>query len=93
MRPLEVVPIGGWLRASRGVLHRRTADMAGRAKLNLSTVRREEKVDGPVRMMPANARAVRQALEAAGVRFTEEGGIVPPRPGAPGAGGGSSPAD
>ena len=42
---------------------------------------RAEKADGPVPMMPANARAVRQALEAAGVRFTEEGGVLPPRPG------------
>ena len=71
MRTLEGVPIWEWLRAARGVLRRRTADLAERARLNLSTVQRAEKADGPVRMMPANARPVRQALEAAGIRFTD----------------------
>ena len=70
------------LRAARAILRWRAADLAAKAGVNLSTVQRAEKADGPVPMMPANARAVRQALEAAGVRFTEEGGILPPRPGA-----------
>ena len=81
------------LRAARAILRWRAADLAEKAGVNLSTVQRAEKADGPMPMMPANARAVRQALEAAGVRFTDEGGIVPPRPGAPSTGGGSSPAD
>ena len=67
------------LRAARAILRWRAADLAEKAGVNLSTVQRAEKADGPAPMMPANARAVRQALEAAGVRFTEEGGILPPR--------------
>ena len=81
------------LRAARAVLRWRAVDLAEKAGVNLSTVQRSEKADGPVPMMPANARAVRQALEAAGIRFTEEGGIVPPRSGASSTGGASSPAD
>ena len=80
------------LRAVRTILRRRAADLSERPRVNRSTVQREEKADGSVPMMPANARAVRQALEPEGVRFTEEGGILPPRPGAPSTGGGSSPA-
>ncbi len=67
------------LRAARAILRWRAVDLAEKAGVNLSTVQRAEKADGPVPMMPANARAVRHALEALGARFTEEGGILPPR--------------
>ena len=77
------------LRAARAILRWRAADLAEKAGVNLSTIQRAEKADGPVPMMPANARAVRQALEDARIRFTEEGGVLPPRPGA--AAGGDGP--
>ena len=66
------------LRAARAILRWRAADLAEKAGVNLSTVQRAEKANGPVPMMPANARAVRHALEDAGVRFTADGGILPP---------------
>jgi hypothetical protein len=59
------------LRAARAMLRWRAADLAERAGVNLSTVLRAEKHRGPVPMVPANARAVQQALEAAGVEFTD----------------------
>ena len=42
--------------------------------MNLSTIQRAEKADGPVPMMPANEKAVREALEAGGVSFIPENG-------------------
>ena len=75
------------LRAARAILRWHATDLAARAGVNLSTVQRAEKADGPVPMMPANARAVRHALEDAGVRFTADGGILPPRLDAIGGGG------
>jgi hypothetical protein len=48
---------------------------AARAGVNLSTVQRAENANGPVPMIPANERAVREALEMAGIEFiTENGG-------------------
>lgn len=40
-------------------------------------VRRAEPMGGPLRMIPANARAIRSALEAAGVEFIAENGGGP----------------
>lgn len=62
------------LRAARAILRWRAADLAERAGVNLSTVQRAEKADGPVPMMPANEKAVREALEAAGIEFIPENG-------------------
>jgi hypothetical protein len=52
--------------------------LARRAGVGLSTVQRAEAVDGDAPMIPANAAVVRQALEAAGVRFGEDGSVAPP---------------
>jgi hypothetical protein len=60
------------------MLQWRAADLAERAGVNLSTVQRAEKVNGPVQMMPANEKALRSALEAAGIRFTDDGCVCPP---------------
>jgi hypothetical protein len=49
-------------------------DLAEKAGVNLSTVQRAEKADGPVPMIPANEKAVRGALEAAGIEFIPENG-------------------
>jgi predicted transcriptional regulator len=62
------------VRAARAILRLRAVDLAERAGVNLSTIQRTEKSDGPVPMMPANARAVQTALEAAGVEFIPENG-------------------
>ena len=62
------------LRAARAILRWRAVDLAERAGVNLSTVQRAEKADGPVPMIPANERAVRLALEAAGIEFIPENG-------------------
>ena len=68
------------LRAARAMLQWRAIDLAEKAGVALSTIRRAEKVNGPVPMMPANERAVRAALEAAGIRFGPEGCVCPPPP-------------
>jgi hypothetical protein len=65
------------LRAARAILRWRAVDLAEKAGVNLSTIQRAEKADGPVPMMPANEKAVRTALEAAGVEFIPENGGGP----------------
>lgn len=62
------------LRAARAILRWRAVDLAERAGVNLSTIQRAEKADGPVPMIPSNARAVRAALEDGGVEFIPENG-------------------
>lgn len=62
------------LRAARAIVRWRAVDLAERAGVNLSTIQRAEKADGPVPMMPANEKAVRQALEAVGIEFIPENG-------------------
>jgi hypothetical protein len=62
------------VRAARAILRWRALDLAEKAGVNLSTVQRAEKADGPVPMIPANEKAVRQALEAAGIEFIAENG-------------------
>jgi len=62
------------LRAARAILRWRAIDLAEKAGVNLSTIQRAEKADGPVPMMPANEKAVQQALEVGGVEFIPENG-------------------
>jgi hypothetical protein len=62
------------VRAARAILRWRAIDLAEKAGINLSTIQRTEKSDGPVPMMPANARAVQQALEEAGITLIAENG-------------------
>lgn len=65
------------LRAARAILRWRAADLAEAAGVNLSTIQRAEKADGPVPMMPANEKAVRRALEGGGIEFIPENGGAP----------------
>ncbi len=65
------------LRAARAILRWRAVDLAERAGVNLSTIQRAEKADGPVPMMPANEKAVRETLEGAGIEFIPENGGGP----------------
>jgi hypothetical protein len=62
------------VRAARAILRWRAVDLAEKAGVNLSTVQRTEKSDGPVPMMPANAKAVQLALEEGGIEFIPENG-------------------
>ncbi|HWX50532.1 MAG TPA: transcriptional regulator [Roseomonas sp.] len=66
--------LGEQIRAARAILKWRAADLAEKAGVNLSTVQRAEKADGPAPLMPANEKAIRSALEAAGVEFIPENG-------------------
>lgn len=61
------------LRAARGLLNWSGLRLAEESGVSLPTIRRSEPMDGPLRMMPANARAIRSTLEAAGVEFIENG--------------------
>lgn len=65
------------LRAARAILRWRAVDLAERAGVNLSTIQRAEKADGPVPMIPANERTVREALENAGIEFIPGNGGGP----------------
>ena len=65
------------LRAARALLKWTGEHLAQQSGVSLQTIRRSEPLDGPVRMIPANARAIRSALEAAGVEFIAENGGGP----------------
>ncbi len=62
------------LRAARALLRMSADKLAEAAGVSMVTIRRAEAQDGPARMMPANADALRRALEAAGVEFIEQNG-------------------
>ena len=62
------------LRAARALLRWSGEQLAEMAGVSLVTIRRGESGEGPVSMMPANARAIRATLEAAGVEFIAENG-------------------
>lgn len=71
--------LGEQIRAARAMLQWRAADLAERAGVNLSTVQRAEKANGPAALMPANEKAIRAALEGAGIRFGADGCVCPPQ--------------
>ncbi len=62
------------LRAARALLRWTGEQLAAASGVSLVTIRRGESGEGPVAMIPANARAIRAALEAAGVEFIPENG-------------------
>lgn len=64
----------GQLRAARALLRLSAEKLAETAGVSLVTIRRSEAIDGPVKMMRANAEALRRALEAAGIEFIPENG-------------------
>jgi transcriptional regulator with XRE-family HTH domain len=64
---------GAQIRAARGLVRWSALDLAKRAKLGVSTVRRAELANGPHSITIANAAAIQQALEKAGVEFIPEG--------------------
>jgi ribosome-binding protein aMBF1 (putative translation factor) len=68
---------GSQIRAARALLGWSAADLAKASSVGANTIRRAEVEDGILSMTAANQRAVRQALEVAGVQFIEQNGGGP----------------
>jgi ribosome-binding protein aMBF1 (putative translation factor) len=62
------------IRAARALLRWSAEDLAQAAALGANTVRRAEVVEGATSLTAANDRAIRQALENAGIEFIDENG-------------------
>ena len=65
---------GAQMRAARALVGWSADDLARRSRLDIATVSRAEMQNGLVAATPDNARAIRAALEAAGVEFIPENG-------------------
>ena|ERR1700683_2235075 len=61
---------GAQIRAARALLKWSAADLARQSSLGVNTIRRAEAVDAATSLTAANDLAIRRALEAAGVEFT-----------------------
>jgi hypothetical protein len=59
------------IRAARALLRWRAEDLAQHSALGLATIRRAEQMEGQTQLTSANDRAVRRALEEAGVVFID----------------------
>jgi hypothetical protein len=68
---------GAQMRAARALVRWTADDLAQKANVGVTTVRRAEANDGPSVMLANNLAAVKGALEAAGVEFIEEDGGGP----------------
>ena len=66
--------IGRQLRAARAMVDWRAETLAEAARVGINTIRQADAEDGPVRMTAANARAVQQSLEPAGIEFIDSNG-------------------
>ncbi len=65
---------GAQIRAGRALVRWTVEELAKAASVGFQTVRRAEANDGPVNMLPNNEKAIRSALESAGVEFIAENG-------------------
>lgn len=65
---------GAQIRAARALLRWTSEELAKGASVGISTVRRAEAGDGVPSMTAANLKAVRAALEEAGIEFIAENG-------------------
>ena len=65
------------LLAARGLLRWNQTDLAAASGLALSTIKRMESNDGPVRGHSANVWKVKRAIEDAGIEFIDENGGGP----------------
>jgi hypothetical protein len=61
------------IRAARALIRWSAEDLAERSKVSLRTIRRAELSEGQTALTEANDLAIRRALEAAGVEFTNGG--------------------
>jgi len=68
------------IRAARAWLNWTAGELASRAGLGITTIQRAEAEGGAIKMTRVNMEAVRRTFEAAGVRFTDDGGIAPTTP-------------
>jgi transcriptional regulator with XRE-family HTH domain len=68
---------GAQLRAARALLRWSAGDLAERSSLGVATIRRAEAQDGLISATPANIRAMRTALEDAGVQLIPQNGGGP----------------
>jgi transcriptional regulator with XRE-family HTH domain len=68
---------GAQIRAARALLRWSAAELAEESAVGANTIRRAESEDGVTSMTAANQRAIRQALEDAGVQFIDENGEGP----------------
>jgi hypothetical protein len=66
---------GAQIRQARRLLNWRISGLATKARLPISTIERAECADGEAPITLAHEAAIRLALEAAGVEFTD--GAVP----------------
>ena len=63
--------------AARGLLRWTAHQLAEASGVSVTTIRRAEPSDEPLRMIPANAEAIRRTLEAAGIEFIDPNGGGP----------------
>lgn len=64
------------LRAARAMLRWDQAQIAAKADVSLPTIKRLEKMDGPLLdTRGATVAAIRQAFERAGILFTDDNGL------------------
>jgi len=62
------------MRAARVLLRWTAEHLSTASGVGLATIKRAEATDGEVRMIPANAAAVQQALEAGGIEMIPANG-------------------
>lgn len=65
---------GAQIRAARALLRWSAEELAQVSALGANTVRRAEVTEGTTSLTAANDRAIRRALEDAGVEFIDENG-------------------
>ena len=65
----------GQIRAARALLAWRQEDLAKAAKIGLATIARIEQREGPAQGHVSTIIRIQEALERAGIRFTEDAGI------------------
>jgi transcriptional regulator with XRE-family HTH domain len=65
---------GAQIRAARALLRWSAEELAQASALGANTVRRAEITEGATSLTAANDRAIRRALEEAGVEFIDENG-------------------
>ena len=65
------------IRAARALIRWSAEDLAKETTLSVTTIRRAELKDSETSLTNANDRAIRQALESAGVEFIDENGDGP----------------
>ncbi len=61
------------IRAARGLLGWSARELAESAGVNISTIQRIERADGPIRGNVETLRRITDAIEGAGVEFIEDG--------------------